>query len=114
MKYFFLLNGNIPNRPTLASGSCPWLCGMIIETDVVPWLMPAVTLRMRRYPLDHADNHHDDDDVFHDDHVQNGQSSMFDSCSKPSGAYFFLLLSITHFSNPCYPAGCLHDDPEKL
>ena len=87
MKYFFLLNGNIPNRPTLASGSCPWLCGMIIETDVAPWLMPAVTLRMRRYPLDHADNHHDDDDVCHDDHDQNGQSSTFDSCSKPSSIH---------------------------
>ena len=45
---------------------------MIIETDVAPWLMPVVTLRMRRYPLDHADNHHGDDDVFHDDHDQNG------------------------------------------
>ena len=76
--------------------------------------MPAVTLRMRRYPLDHADNHHDDDDLCHDDHDQNGQSTMFDSCSKPFDADLFVLLSIAHFPKPCFPAGCLHDDPEKL
>ena len=79
---------------------------MIIETDVARWLTPAVTLRMRRYSL--ADSDHDDDDVFHNDHDQNGQSSTLDSCRFVSSSFH------RTFLNPCYAAGCLHDDPEKL